>query len=1077
MNSRRHSVVLFNNIHDRIYSFAKVADEIAVEKDFYFLRIVNQADVTDRFRSQSTQFYHGLELLHSFDPLPDLNSSLPSVIDESGNGRNSYCGGVNTSTLMNPVYPRRAPTQTCSSAPISGGLFYCVTHGYGDTKKNNFDIFLPGNFGPGKVVGNLYFRVDSLPKVSAKNKLFNYVPPSANVLPNTRASDPMLARSPVAIQNRIAVTVSNNNPALFPSADFFVYRLYDIGIFLDPSQIDDPSYPVINYTVLLEPARLVVPIDMNVNIRTDIPTIIHPFAFAPDLTHPNVILVENTQQNSVQVQHLMELPCGDIPDCSDWIIGSQFSDFESASSSSEMGQRIVRNYTIPKSSSIGIQASKRFCLTNEFSVSLPSFLPQLHCKAVPINMNDPLMGTSLPSDRMFFSPFAWYQLEISSFTFPFSMGYTSFTPFTCRTVPGGANIANTQCVCRTFDQSDPCNLCSCSSDPDPRQQTESQVVLQLCNVYSHLNPVPPPVCSIKRCSIFSNSNPTITQQAPLYLTRGSFLNVVLDQSSDPLQAVRNLLDNPNVPRSILGPESIMLAMLRPTLSEEMVMLLVNKNVSFDEAVLSYAARIDSVSGSRFFSLLSSRTAPGYGKTASKGLGDTCLVRGQPVQLGRRIFFDLPWRFAVSLRTTNISGSIRLDWFNPNIVASSTLGLIRRTQEINLNARNLIETVTLSHSFHSLITANDSPVAMKLSSMQSTSSCKHWKILNFPSHGTLFSLDDFFGPDICFRSGLRGTQVIAAMSCQAFGFGVLPSSLTSSSESFLNQLPWNVLGTTIPYPTQASLLMGNKIRSTEQLISQVASRILNSSTNFSSFDKFGASRDLSSVPNYWSKLWSSRLNYGRVLVDSNFILGDHNLSFYSKCGLSGVEGLILEFDEVVQPKSLILTATVKPDVSIRILAKTMPRRQRHRHVLHDDTPTSRVFHTRNTYVLDPSDNSTVSELHQQIRPKTMLTSPWSYVDSEISEGWVELWTGNGKEASTVQGQNIGELKFQFCLTGLSAWLESRILIVEVCGSIGKSFENNLDASPLEGVFVATLDGFKGGSASGRVVSPTANIIYM
>jgi hypothetical protein len=120
---------------------------------------------------------------------------------------------------------------------------------------------------------------------------------------------------------------------------------------------------------------------------------------------------------------------------------------------------------------------------------------------------------------------------------------------------------------------------------------------------------------------------------------------------------------------------------------------------------------------------------------------------------------------------------------------------------------------------------------------------------------------------------------------------------------------------------------------------------------------------------------------------------------------------------------------------------------------------------------------VSELRQQIKPKTLLTSAWSYVDSEAQEGWLELWTGLGREATAVHGQNLGELQFHFCLSDVAAWLETRILIVEVCGSIGRSFENNLDSSPLEGVFDATLDGFKGGTSSGRVVSPTANVIYM
>lgn len=382
-------------------------DEINIEKNFYFLKIANQVDVLDRFRSQSTQFVHGLQLLHSFDPMSDLTSSLPSVVDESGNGRNSYCGGVKTSTLVNPVYARRAPTLTCSSAPISGGLFYCLTHGYGDIKQNNFDIFLPGNFGPGSFTGTLYFRVDTLPRVSAKNRLFNYVPPSATVLPNTRATDPMLARSPVAISNRVGVTVSNNNPAVSPSTDFFVYRLYDIGIFIDSTQVDEPSFAVLNYTVLLEPARLAVPIDMNVNMRSDVPVIIHPFAFTPDLTVPNVLLFEQTEQSQMAVQHLMELPCSDIPNCNDWIIGSQYSDFEEAHASAGLGRRTVVTYSLPKSSSIGTQATKRFCLTNEFSVSSPSPRPELHCRASPVVMTDLLMATSEPSDRMFFSPLLW----------------------------------------------------------------------------------------------------------------------------------------------------------------------------------------------------------------------------------------------------------------------------------------------------------------------------------------------------------------------------------------------------------------------------------------------------------------------------------------------------------------------------------------------------------------------------------------------------------------------------------------------------------------------------------------------
>lgn len=435
-----------------------------------------------------------------------------------------------------------------------------------------------------------------------------------------------------------------------------------------------------------------------------------------------------------------------------------------------------------------------------------------------------------------------------------------------------------------------------------------------------------------------------------------------------------------------------------------------------------------------------------------------------------------------LRTDHreFSGSIRLDWFNPKIVATSNQEMIRKRQHINVNGRKLINTITLSQSSQSLTTVHDSPAVLTLARMQPTSNCNHWKILAFPSHGNLFSLDDFFGPDICLRSGLVGSQRSAAMFCQSFGSRVLPSSLTLSHQSFLNQLPWNVFGTTQPYSAQASLLMGSKISSTEQFISQISSRVLNSSTHTSgylSLDRFGTSRYLSPVPNYWSKLWSGRLNYGRVLVDSKYTFGDHNISFYSNCGLNGVEGLVLDFAHVVQPKSLTLKASVKPDVSIRIMAKTLPRRQHHRNVLHNDLPTSRIFHTRKTYVLDSADNSTVSELRQQIKPKTLLTSAWSYVDSETNEGWVELWTGTGRDASTSHGNKLGDLKFQFCLSDVSAWLETRTLIVEICGSIGKSFENNLDSSPLEGVFVATLDGFKGGTSSGRVVSPTANVIYM
>ena len=1068
------SFCAFNNPYIRIYSFAKVADEINVEKNFYFVNIVNQVDVLDRFRSQSAQFVQGLELLHSFDPMSDLTSSFPLVIDESRKGRNSYCGGVKTSTLINPVYAKRAPTPTCSSAPISGGPFYCVTHGFGDSKKNNFDVFLPGNFGPGNFKGNLYYRVDTLPKVTTKNRLFNYAG-------GARAADPMPLRTTVVDGNKVGVTVSNNNPALSPSADFFVYRLYDINIFLDPTQIDDSTYAVLNYTVLLEPSRLAVPIDFKVNVRTDIPTIVHPLAFAPDLTSPNVLYVNNTEQNFMTVQHVMELPCDDIPDCSNWIIGSQFSNFEAASTSSAAGQRAARTNTIPFSSSVVNQATKRFCLTDEFSVSKPSLRPQIHCKALPVTMTDPLVVASLPIDRMFFSPVVWYRLERSSFTLPFSMGYTSFTPFTCKLTSGLA-IANSACVCKIFDSSDPCNLCLCSSDPDPRQQTESQVVLQQCIVYAHLSPIPTPVCALSRCTLSANANPTIVLQPPMYLTRGSFLYQVLEQTSeDHLGYVNKLLDDPAVPRSIIGPESIMAAMLRATLFEEVMMTLVNKNAPFDDAVISYAARIDSLRGTRFFSLLTAnKNATGYKKTVSKGSGDTCLVRGQTVQPGRRIFFDLPWRFAVTPFDPKyeFSGSVLLDWYNTNIVASSSSELIKRNQQIIVRARRLIEAVTLSQSSQSLSAFNDSPAALTLASMQITSGCKHWKISKLPSYGSLFSLDDFFGPDICSRSGLKGTQTIAAMFCRSFGFGVLPSSLTSSSQSFLNQLSWNVTGTTQPYPTQASLLMANKIRSTEQLISQVAGSVLNASFfGNESLEKFGTMPNLIPVANYWSKLWSGRLNYGRVLVDSSLTLGDYNNSFYSKCGLSGVEGLVLKFAEVVQPKSLVLKATVSPDVSMRILAKTMPRRQHSRHVLNDDQPTARVFHTRKTYVVDPVDNSTVSELRQQIRPKTLLTSGWAHVDSESSEGWVELWSGTGRDATTVPGQNLGELKFQFCLSDVTAWLETSILLIEICGSIGKSFGKNLDSSPLEGAFVAILDGTKGGTSSGRVVSPTANIIYM
>ena len=1040
---------------------------------------MNQADVPDRFRSQSVQFAQGLELLHSFDPMADLTSSLPSVIDESRKGRNSYCGGVKTSTLINPVYAKRAPTPTCSSAPISGGPFYCVTHGFGDSKKSNFDIFLPGNFGPGSYKGgNLYYRVDTLPKVTTKNRLYNYAG-------NVRAADPMTARTTVfdgsSFGNKVGVTVSNNNPALSPSADFFVYRLYDVNTFIDPTQIDDPTYAVFNYTVLLEPARLAVPMDMNVNVRTDVPTIVHPLAFAPDTSSPSVILVNNTEQASMAVQHVMELPCDDIPDCSKWIIGSQFSDFEAASTSFAVGQRAARTYTVPLSSSVVTQAAKRFCLTDEFSVSKPSFRPQLHCKALPVSMTDPLVTSSLPNDRMFFTPFVWYRLERSTFNLPFSMGYTSFTPFTCR-LASGAAISNSACVCRIFDSSDPCNLCICSSDPDPRQQSENQVALQQCNVNAHLNPVPTPVCALSRCTLFANANPTIVLQPPMYLTRGSFLNLVLAETSeDALASVNRLLDDPTVSRSIIGPESVMASMLRASLFEEMMTTLVNKNAPFDEAVISYAARIDSLRGTRFFSLLTAnRNASGYDKTVSKSLGDTCLVRGQTVQPGKRIFFDLPWRFAVTPSDPNyeFSGSVLLDWYNPNIAASSNQELIRRNQQIVVRTRRLIDSVTLSQSSQSLLTANDSPAALALASISITSSCKHWKISKLPSYGSLFSLDDFFGPDVCSRSGLKGTQATAAMFCRSFGFGVLPSTLTSSFQSFLNQLPWNVTGTTQPYPSQGSLLMGTKIRSSEQLISQVARSILNATVFGNvSLEKFGTLPNLVPVATYWSQIWSGRLNYGRVLVDSSLTLGDYNNSFYSKCGLSGVEGLLLNFAEVVQPKSLILKATVNADVSIRILAKTMRRRQHSRHVLNDDQPTARVFHTRKTYIVDPVDNSTVSELRQQIRPKTLLTSGWSYVDAETSEGWVELWSGTGRDAAAVPAQNLGELKFLFCLTNVSAWLETSTLLIEICGSIGKAFGKNLDSSPLEGAFAATLDGTKGGTSLGRVVSPTANVVYM
>jgi hypothetical protein len=62
--------------------------KIKVEKKFYIVDIVNQADVPDRFRSQSVQFPQVLELLHSFDRMADLTSSLPSVMDESRKGRN-----------------------------------------------------------------------------------------------------------------------------------------------------------------------------------------------------------------------------------------------------------------------------------------------------------------------------------------------------------------------------------------------------------------------------------------------------------------------------------------------------------------------------------------------------------------------------------------------------------------------------------------------------------------------------------------------------------------------------------------------------------------------------------------------------------------------------------------------------------------------------------------------------------------------------------------------------------------------------------------------------------------------------
>ncbi len=1076
--------------HNRIYSFAKVADEISVEKNFYFLKIVNQNQVVpERFRSQSTQFAQGLELLHTFDPLADLNSSLPLVIDESGKNRHSHGGGVKTSTIINPVYAKRAPIPTCSSAPISGGLFHCVSHGFGDSKRNNFDVFLPGNFGPGNFgpgtfEGTLYFRVDTVPKVSTKNRLFNYEPVGSN----TRSQNPISARTPVAVSNlnpvvsnRVGVTVSNNNPALFPSADFFVYRLYD-SVFVQDAGADDPTTPVLNYTILLEPARLVTPIDMNVNIRTDVPAIIYPLAFAPDLTNPNVFLFDSTEQNSMIVHHVMELPCSDIPDCDNWIIGSQFSAFEAASTASASGQRTDVTYSLPISSSVASQASKRFCLTAEFSVSAPTPKPQLHCKATPIMMNDPLMVSSSPNDRMFFSPLVWKQLETSSFSIPFASGHTSFTPYTCRS-KSGQMYGNSRCVCSVFDSSDPCNLCECSSDPDPRQQTESQVVLQQCTVHAHLNPVPTPLCSISRCTLFSNANPSIVSQTPSYNTRGSFLNSVLDQSDDPLNVVKSILDDSLVPRSIIGPESIMLAMLRPSLSEEMVNLLLSKNVPFDEAVISYAARIDRVSGSRFFNLLSKSNATGYNKTISKASGDTCLVRGQPVLPGRRIFFDLPWRFAVTplkVDDGQFSGSVRLDWSNPNIVALSGQESIKRRQQINIHARKLIDTVAMSQSSQQINISSDVPGALTLASIQIASRCKHWQISEFPSHGSLFSLDDFFGPDICSRSGLRGSQLIAAMFCQSFGFGVLPSSLTSSSQSFLNQLPWKVNGSSQPNPAQASVLMGNKIRSFEQLITQVASSILNASSHSLgklSLNKFGVIRNLSAVSSYWSKLWSGRLNYGRVLVDSNYTLGDHNHSFYSNCGLRGVEGLVLHFSEVVQPKSLILKALVQPEISMRILARSMPRRQHHRYVLHDDQPTTRVFHTKKKYVVDFADNSTVSELSQQIRPKTLLASAWSYVDSETNDGWVELWSGTARQATAVPGHTLGELKFAFCLPDVAAWLETRTLIVEACGSIGQAFGNNLDSSPLEGGLVAILNGTKGGPSSGRVVSSSANVVYM
>lgn len=933
-------IFAFINPYSRVYSFAKVADEINVEKNFYFLKIVNQDQVPDRFRSQATQFAQGLELLHTFDPLADLTSSLPLVVDESGKSRSSYCGGVKTSTIINPVYAKRAPTPTCSSAPILGGPFHCVSHGFGDAKRNNFDIFLPGNFGPGTFVGDLFFRVDTLPRVSAKNRLFNYNAPVGGVAPNTRLVDPMVARSSVTISNRVGVTVSNNNPVIFPAADFFIYRLYDVGIFVDPTQIDDPTYPVLNYTVVLEPARLVTPIDMDINIRTDIPAIIYPLAFAPDLTSSNVILFESTEQSSMIVQHVMELPCSDIPDCNNWIVGSQFAGFEDASTSSASGQRAVLTHALPISSSVASQSSKRFCLTDEFSIT-----------------------------------------------------------------------------------------------------------------------------------------------APIYQTRGSFLNLVLDQSNDPINVVKNILDDSKVPRSIFGPESIMLAMLRPTWSEEMVNLLLSKNVPFDDAVMSYAARIDKMRGTRFFNLLSGSNATGYKKTMSKGSGDFCLVRGQPVQPGRRVFFDLPWRFAVTPLKANygdFSAIIRLDWSNPNIVAFSNQESIKRRQQINIIARKLIDTVILSQTSQYLAILNDVPGALTLASIQNSSVCNHWQIVKFPLNGSLFSLDDFHGPDVCSRFGLKGSQTIAAMFCQSFGFGVFPSSLTSSSQSFLNQLPWNVVGSSQPYSAQASLLMGTKIQSKEQLVMQSASSILNASFysyGNSSFDKFGTSRNLSSISAYWGKLWSGRLNYGRVLVDSNYAFGDHNTSFYSNCGLSGVEGLILNFSEVVQPKSLILKASVQSDVSLRILARTMPRRQHHRYILHDDQPTTRVIHTRKTYIIDYADNSTVSELSQQVRPKTLLASAWSHVDSETNEGWVELWSGTARKAAAIPGQSLGELKFVFCLPGVAAWLETRTLIVESCGSIGRAFGNNLDSSPLEGGFVATLYGTKGGTSSGRVVSSSAKIVYM